>query len=381
MRPFDGAETEDGSQCSTSLDSTIYISMSDPLGNPAFKPSPTKPIPRWMQYLPEHREIYRPQETYDPSRRSTSAATSLQSNAKSRASSGMSSRVVYPSKSANTPPTLTPRSSSKTPSNSISSPAGGDLPDPACAPLDIRPSRQQPVSWVSHEPLKRPSSRLAIRRVRDPSETEASSAYGTPPEFTVEETAHRSQLANCRSPSPRWRGALGEYRAPYRPRSPLSVPAVVTRGQKQHQHDAVRPTVRTPPPLSSEYLEKYQPIRSPSPRPAAVFREPMAMIEAMRRESLTTNSSGSTIMEPDPVPGPSRRKREETLQPSVIQDAVRAQGGQLRRVSPMGLRQAEHAPNDGADSIRSAAVVAQGPRSPRRTRHLQVELKKLFGRN
>lgn len=30
-------------------DSAIYVSMTDPIGRPSFKPSPTKPIPRWMR--------------------------------------------------------------------------------------------------------------------------------------------------------------------------------------------------------------------------------------------------------------------------------------------------------------------------------------------
>lgn len=36
--------------------SPIYVSMRDPLGEPAFKRSQTKPIPRWMQYLPNQRQ-------------------------------------------------------------------------------------------------------------------------------------------------------------------------------------------------------------------------------------------------------------------------------------------------------------------------------------
>lgn len=35
--------------------SPIYVSIHDPLGLPAFKRSPTKPIPKWMQYLPSQR--------------------------------------------------------------------------------------------------------------------------------------------------------------------------------------------------------------------------------------------------------------------------------------------------------------------------------------
>lgn len=35
--------------------SPIYVSLHDPLGQPAFRHSPTKPIPSWMQYLPNQR--------------------------------------------------------------------------------------------------------------------------------------------------------------------------------------------------------------------------------------------------------------------------------------------------------------------------------------
>lgn len=48
--PSDG-ETFGWSSCPVPLDSCIYVSMSNPLGKPAFKPSPTKPIPLWMTLL------------------------------------------------------------------------------------------------------------------------------------------------------------------------------------------------------------------------------------------------------------------------------------------------------------------------------------------
>ncbi|KUI65345.1 hypothetical protein VM1G_00761 [Cytospora mali] len=35
--------------------SPVYVSMHDPIGQPAFRPSKTKPIPKWMQYLPSQR--------------------------------------------------------------------------------------------------------------------------------------------------------------------------------------------------------------------------------------------------------------------------------------------------------------------------------------
>lgn len=42
--------------------SPIYVSMNDPLGEPAFRRSPTKPIPSWMQFLPNQRQD-KPMET------------------------------------------------------------------------------------------------------------------------------------------------------------------------------------------------------------------------------------------------------------------------------------------------------------------------------
>ncbi|KAJ1303640.1 hypothetical protein OPQ81_008068 [Rhizoctonia solani] len=36
--------------------SPIYVSSRDPLGEPTFRRSPTKPIPKWMQYLPSYRQ-------------------------------------------------------------------------------------------------------------------------------------------------------------------------------------------------------------------------------------------------------------------------------------------------------------------------------------
>lgn len=42
------------SSCPVPLDSNIYVSLSDPLNAPAFKPSPTKPVPLWMTLLSQN---------------------------------------------------------------------------------------------------------------------------------------------------------------------------------------------------------------------------------------------------------------------------------------------------------------------------------------
>lgn len=50
----DGPEDPDET-CRRRPLSPIYVDLRDPIGGPAFKRSPTKPIPRWMQYLPSAR--------------------------------------------------------------------------------------------------------------------------------------------------------------------------------------------------------------------------------------------------------------------------------------------------------------------------------------
>ncbi|KAH6687274.1 hypothetical protein F5X68DRAFT_207095 [Plectosphaerella plurivora] len=136
--------------------------------------------------------------------------------------------------------------------------------------------------------------------------------------------------------------------------------------------------MRTPPTLSSEYLDKYRPIRSPSPRPNAGFREPMAMIEAMRRDSMAMSSSASTAREPEtPTRTSSGRSRQETMQPSQIQDQVRA--GRQRGRRPPGLLVGPQAPLDGAESLHSGTAHGRSY-SPGKRKNLQSELKKLFGK-
>ncbi|KAF7541704.1 hypothetical protein G7054_g449 [Neopestalotiopsis clavispora] len=53
--------TNSHDSCIAPLESTIYVNMKDPIGLPAFKPNPTKPIPQqmlphWMKMLPNQRE-------------------------------------------------------------------------------------------------------------------------------------------------------------------------------------------------------------------------------------------------------------------------------------------------------------------------------------
>ncbi|KAK2032718.1 hypothetical protein LX32DRAFT_661069 [Colletotrichum zoysiae] len=209
-----------------SAECTIYVSINDPIGQPTFQPSPTKPIPIWMQ--PFH-EISQSEEKWQgvstPPRylmqtpATPTSGTTTSGSAGSSESTTRTAAVVHSSLPLKTPPG----------SSSV------------WTPPEIR--RAPPLSWVSNEPLKRPSSRIASRLERlEKSDTTTSSGYVTPPETPSE------QIQRYKTPAPQLRRT--------RPQSPLA-PARIPR------RSVVR---RTPPPQSSEYLERYNPIRSPSPR-------------------------------------------------------------------------------------------------------------------
>ncbi|KAK2004919.1 hypothetical protein LX36DRAFT_665414 [Colletotrichum falcatum] len=210
-------------------ESTIYVSINDPIGQPAFRPSPTKPIPVWMQPF---REDAQSEEQWQ----------------------GASTPPRYLAGFAQTPATPTPATSTlgsaasseltNRPSTAVHPPSPLQTPpgfSSVWTPPEIR--RAPPLSWVSNEPLKRPSSRMVSRLERlEKSGTTTSSGYVTPPETPSE------QMNRYKTPPPQLRRS--------RPQSPLAPPRIPRRS-------VVR---RTPPPQSSEYLERYNPIRSPSPQ-------------------------------------------------------------------------------------------------------------------
>ncbi|WYZ40484.1 hypothetical protein EsH8_IV_000825 [Colletotrichum jinshuiense] len=248
-RTGDGTQDESGRHLATP-ETTIYVSINDPMGQPAFKASPTKPIPAWMQPFRGIAQPYDqwPVESTPPHRPVGIAQTPT--TPKSGISILESTKSLTPAYRPITPVQSSSRLHTRAGSPSV------------WTPSELK--RAQPISWVSHEPLKRPSSRLAARL--DKSDATASSGYVTPPETPSE------QIMRYKTPPPQLRRT--------RPQSPLATSRVLRR-------NAVR---RTPPPQSSEYLERYNPIRSPSPR----LRTKEPVISALRRASRAGANLGFT---------------------------------------------------------------------------------------
>ncbi|KAI0527744.1 hypothetical protein F5B22DRAFT_2419 [Xylaria bambusicola] len=46
-------------ECVVPVDAALYVSIFDPMGSPAFRPRPAKPLPKWMRLLPRTHELGR----------------------------------------------------------------------------------------------------------------------------------------------------------------------------------------------------------------------------------------------------------------------------------------------------------------------------------
>lgn len=289
------------------------------MGEPAFKPSPTKPIPKWMQWLPSQRDHRGKPETRPYS---------------------ILDEHFHP------PPLESTRNPESVPHTVCPTSPAQDVPQPGM-PLQLISHLDVPHgpesghldestikalkghSFVSDEPLKRPSSRVTTSTLSSPSaatlETVAPPSY---PE--VLPSRSRSPYAP-RQPSPlathdeepNGKDVPRKARL-HRPSSPLT-------GQvAAHLQRYIR---RTPPAQSREFLNTYRPTQA-NPSLAMPGRER------------------------DQAGGGARQ--------------IRHMLGRKRTPSPLGRQAAvEQAVTDGGDIV--------DLRSMRKRSSMQSELKKLFG--
>ncbi|KAI2463687.1 hypothetical protein F4781DRAFT_415796 [Annulohypoxylon bovei var. microspora] len=254
--PGDGAmsgsseSANDGGECIVPLDSTIYISILDPIGEPAFKPSPTKPIPRWMQWLPSQRNRHRRNEPrpyslldeYFPPNPVSSTGDSISKR-----------RTICPTNpTQDSPyPTIPPRHR-RTPQN---------LEFTNTAESTIKAIKGP--SFVLDEPLMRPSSRMT-HSTSNSSKSGKGDAFASPYPSDMPPPRNLSPYAP-RKPSPlstheevpepsdrdkSWKARL--HRSP----SPLSEHVAA------HLQRYIR---RTPPAQSKEFINLYRPLQPPNP--------------------------------------------------------------------------------------------------------------------
>ncbi|KAI1393649.1 uncharacterized protein F4822DRAFT_19969 [Hypoxylon trugodes] len=258
--PYDGAlsgsgeSTKDDMGCIVPLDSTIYVSIFDPLGEAAFKPSPTKPIPTWMQWLPNQRG--RSQNGPQPH---SVLDEYFPPGSMSR------SQTVCPTDSTPVPPFIR-----------HPTPPGGELG--SFADTTINPLKGP--SFIVDEPLMRPSSRIAQSLATSPKtaiqEPSISPIPGEslPPRIRSPYSPRRPSPLTIHEEKPddnnnsnrkeiSWKARLHR-----RPSSPLAEQVTA------HLHRYVNRT-RTPPAQSKEFLNIYgsKQILNPGPSTAVPGRK------------------------------------------------------------------------------------------------------------
>ncbi|KAK3682738.1 hypothetical protein B0T22DRAFT_494391, partial [Podospora appendiculata] len=302
---------DDSSDYPASLDSTpVYVSILDPIGRPAFRPSPTKPIPQFMRTTPrDTNELHGYDET-------STAPASNQSS--------------YTSAICPTTATHSRRlSSTVRPSQSFT-----EEPPPR---LDRRDLAHRGRSYVSAEPLTLPPSQLMQQLLSpgdlNPGDNRSSSTFATyltPPEYPSPPASSHGR----RSPSNNDAFKSADYseRHHHIPRhthvnqldsSGGSRDGAQNALRRLGKHDSQRSethvhrlaTAHSVMPLSSsEYLERYQPSKglsstavqrdTPSPR-----REPATLkshvVAKIRRNSRAEPTTG-LVSEEMPMPKLSR---------------------------------------------------------------------------
>ncbi|KAK8055886.1 hypothetical protein PG993_001113 [Apiospora rasikravindrae] len=312
-----GSADSDQGDCVVPLDSTIYISILDPMGEPAFKPSPTKPIPKWMQQSsPQHRV----QRQAEP--RPVSILEDHFQDVKSASA-----------KAPESPNTVCPTTPSPPPTRLRSPPRRSHLPYTRTSATKVQVPVHEDIpqisvtvpvhgtSFVTSPPLKRPSSRVVAQTVSE----------GTPPTYHSHQEAPNGQHPDLFLPSQisRERGATNHgtngpttgmnYHAPppsRRSQTPSSEPGMGSSdkdssprsgnrsrtpiGNLLHRSSSplaeavisglqrIMSRSRTPPPQSKEYLNLYKPTtaagsRSPGARDDVTERSPSIGVAGKRR--------------------------------------------------------------------------------------------------
>lgn len=245
----------------------VYVSVFDPIGGPAFEPSKTKPLPKWMHLLSNNilreREQRGSRDVEYEVGMNSSHAESQNCNTESMSSAHLENQHQdSPSQSGSITPTA-PK-------------AQADLPT---RPLDIPVvrSRARADSKIAFVP--NPEVEPAVggsQRANRKSHT-GESGYMTAPENPRPKTPFprlaRPSLPHHETSSYfSHRASMGEVKAPFEMeeetccdpvaelRAPIPTPEVTSPTQLLSPPPCDRPSLLATPTQSSEYLEKYRPL-------------------------------------------------------------------------------------------------------------------------
>lgn len=366
----ESADSDKG-DCVVPLDSTIYISILDPMGEPAFKPSPTKPIPKWMQRSSlQHRAPRqaepRPVSILDDHFQNVTSAPAKNPTPPE------SSKTVCPTTPSPPPPRPARISGSR-----ARAPVDQDTPQ-----ISVTISTHN-TSFVTSPPLKRPSSRVVAQTVSEgapcSSHPQQEVARSQRPDFCLP-----SQIPQTRAipshhgingptttvdyhvPPPSRRTPIrssepgigssdreGSPRSGSRPRTPI---ANMLHRSSSPLAEAVLSGLqrivgrsRTPPPQSKEYLTLYRPTTATGSR--------------------SPGTSARDVTYSSPSIGVAGRKRARRVEREEFDHMIRGQ-----------VLDAARGDGGGGREDTPSASGGKQLKSTKRRSSLQVELRKLFSR-
>lgn len=338
------APMEENMACVVPLNSTIYVSILDPLGEPAFKPHPTKPIPQWLQGAASRQRQskphaqQRPVSTLDEHYRDATSPSA-------RSPTPSNPLIICPTRSSSprlhTPPQRLRRRGSQ---------ARDTFRNPLDASQESLTISSHNTSFVTSETLKRPSSRLTeqiasggstpnVPYRADHRDGSPFQAMTSQPNTPARKAAHPTRPARSRQPPNTEPAEKTQDRkdtdTPWslhnRSSSPLAE-AVISK-----LHRIVR---KTPPTHSDEYLHLYKPAQKDR--------------GAGNRATMSSNA----------VAG---RKRGRRVEREDFDAMIRGTGGAAGREA-------------GGNSNQDDSHEARERQSRVKRQSLQKELKRLLGR-
>lgn len=267
----------DNSPCE---DEQIYVSVFDPIGEPAFKPSKTKPLPKWMSLLPSNVERERKRQRQSGSQHNIGSNFEKHQDAMKYTNDdgAITSKV---------PPKQHPASLRDRLRSEDNSP-----------PIDI-PKIQKRARNISFADDELNTDPRAFGR-----SLTLDSVYATPPEFPrrlptpfpklsrpyldrresssyFSHNANRSQRPNIQEEDSflhKWQYPLQSADLPTNVLSPVSAMSRPANSTLQ----------------SSEYLDRYQPKKLSTVQKRYVSKDPAPILERFRRQNIAKDRADST---------------------------------------------------------------------------------------
>ncbi|CZR54428.1 uncharacterized protein PAC_04312 [Phialocephala subalpina] len=269
---------------------SVYVSIFDPVGEPAFEPSKTKPLPKWMHLLPNN--IHREREQRG-SREVESEASLNSDHAESQNHGSFSTSSAHLENQTHDSPTLSGSSTSTTPE------AQADLPTP---PLDVpivrsRAPADSKIAFIPNPEVESINGGGQGQRASRRSHT-AESGYVTAPENPRPKTpfprVSRPSLPRHETSSYfSHRASVSRVQAALDVDEDtccglgLGVPTPTpeeTPRQLPIPPPCDRPSLLATPTQSSEYIEKYRPQGAATQYERYVPKEPEPILSKLKRQ-------------------------------------------------------------------------------------------------